>query len=60
MADFTPTEALNAPYSDTMHFGAEILYPLRSKLYDESTQYLLKRRWALINMLFFGKKVQLF
>ncbi len=37
MADFTPTEALNAPYSDSMHFGAEILYPLRSKLYDEST-----------------------
>lgn len=56
MADFTPTAALNAPYSDTMHFGAEILYPLRSKLYEESTQYLLKKAMGTNKYAILGKK----
>lgn len=56
MADFTPTSALNAPYSDTMHFGAEILYPLRSKLYEESTQYLLKKAMGNNKYAILGKK----
>ena len=56
MADFTPSEALNAPYSDTMHFGAEILYPLRFKLYDESTQYLLKKAMGTNKYAILGKK----
>ena len=46
MSDFTPKEGMLSPYSDTMYFGAQVLYPLRDKLYKESTQYLIKKGYG--------------
>lgn len=56
MSDFTPKEGMLSPYSDTMYFGAQVLYPLRDKLYKESTQYLIKKAMGTNKYAILGKK----
>lgn len=56
MADFTPKEGLSSPYSDTMYFGARVLFPLKSKLFDESAQYLIKKAMGTNKYAILGKK----
>ena len=56
MSDFTPKEGMLSPYSDTMYFGAQVLFPLKDKLYKESTQYLIKKAMGTNKYAILGKK----
>ena len=55
MSDFTPKEGMLSPYSDTMYFGAQVLFPLKDKLYKESTQYLIKKAMGTNKYAILGK-----
>lgn len=55
MSDFTPKEGMMSPYSDTMYFGAQVLFPLKDKLYKESTQYLIKKAMGTNKYAILGK-----